>query len=332
MFRWQRTGSVLILVVWTICLLSILAVALGSRCAFALGLTDRLEQQLRASYIAASGVQQAAQTLISDKNISIDGVNDVWANNSNEFFERPFGGGTFTVSAPNFAAPGKPARAGLIDQERFINLNTATPEILKQLIQRASGIKSLEAVTIAESIVDWRDKDKEALPSGAEDYYYLGLSTAYECKNGPFESVEELLLVRGVTPEIFNRIRPYITVYGSGAVNINTADATVLEALGLSTFGVQGMLAYRAGEDDELGTDDDRVFNSAGALSAELRALVPAEDANRLVELASQKLIDVRSTAFEVRSVARLEGRENAGAQVIAVIDRENKVLSWEEH
>ena len=159
----------------------------------------------------------------------------------------------------------------------------------------------------------------------------MGLNTPYECKNGPFESVEELLLVRGVTPAIFKRALPYITVYGSGAVNINTADATVLEALGLSSFGVQGVLAYRAGEDDALGTDDDRVLNSAGALGSELQALIPAEDVNKLAELASQKLIGVGSTAFEARASARLEGRENAAAQIVAVIDRENKVLSWEE-
>ena len=317
MFRWQRTGSVLILVVWTICLLSVLAVALGSRCAFALGLTDRLEQQLRASYIAAAGVQQAAINLKSDENPSIDGINDVWANNSNEFLEHPFGGGTFTVGVSE-AAPSKHRRAGLIDQERFINLNTATPEMLKQLVQGVSGIKSLDAATIAESIVDWRDKDKEALPSGAEEFYYLDLNPAYECKDSPFESVEELLLVRGVTPEVFKRIRPYVTVYGSGAVNLNTADATVLQALGLSTLGVKGILAYRAGEDDTLDTEDDRVLNSAAGLSAELQALIPAEDANKLVELASQKLIGVGSTAFEVRSSAHID-------------ERENRVLSWGE-
>lgn len=329
MFRWQRTGSVLILVVWTICLLSILAVALGSRCAFALGLTDRLEQQLRSSYIAAAGVQQAAQILNSDESVSVDGMNDVWANNG-ALYEHLFGGGVFSISAPNAASPTKPALPGLIDQERFLNLNTATPEMLKALIQGVAGTKSLEATSIAESIVDWRDKDKEQLPSGAEEYYYLGLSTPYECKNAPFESVEELLLIRGMTPEIFKRIRPYVTVYGSGAVNLNTAGEEVLYALGLSSLSVQGLLAYRAGEDDKLGNEDDRVLVSANAFSADLQALMPAEDIKTLVKLSSQKLVDVRSTAFEVRSAARLD-RENTGTRVTAVIDRDNNVLSWEE-
>ncbi|HUY32908.1 MAG TPA: hypothetical protein VMV69_09015 [Pirellulales bacterium] len=55
---------------------------------------------------------------------------------------------------------------------------------------------------IADAILDWLDADDDQRPYGAERSYYVGQSPAYAPKNGPFASVEELLLVRGVTPQL----------------------------------------------------------------------------------------------------------------------------------
>ena len=55
---------------------------------------------------------------------------------------------------------------------------------------------------VADAIVDWLDMDSSPRPYGAEDDYYTALSPPYHCKNGPLDSLEELLLVRGVTPEL----------------------------------------------------------------------------------------------------------------------------------
>ncbi|MBI4340945.1 MAG: general secretion pathway protein GspK [Candidatus Omnitrophica bacterium] len=314
----------LILVVWTIVLLSVLAVGLGSRCAFALGLTERMEQTLRASYIAAAGVAHAVRVLGMDKQTSADGLSDVWANNEHLFAHQPFGAGRFTIRSPQHP----PGPYGLVDQERFLNLNTATPEILARLFQQAAGLKTLDALTIAEAIADWRDEDREPRPHGAEDFYYLGLSPAYECKDAPFESAEELLLIRGVAPAIYRRVRPLVTAHGSGSVNLNTAEEAVLAALGFSAQGVQGLLWYRAGEDDIGGTEDDRLLESVGAATGELAVAVPAEDLNRLAQLSQQRLVDVKSTAFAVH-VSAEAGRRELSADVEAIVDREGKVWAW---
>ena len=89
------------------------------------------------------------------------------------------------------------------------------------------------------SIIDWIDKDNQVtrLPfikhknSGAESSYYAGLVPPYKCRNAPFDIVEELLLVKGITPECFNRLRNYVTVYGDGKININYAPKRVIESL-----------------------------------------------------------------------------------------------------
>jgi general secretion pathway protein K len=89
------------------------------------------------------------------------------------------------------------------------------------------------------SIIDWTDGDDEItyLPFikyenlGAESTYYNKLKPSYECKNAPFNTTEELLLIKGVTPQIYDCIRDYITVYGKGEININCAPKRVLECL-----------------------------------------------------------------------------------------------------
>lgn len=85
------------------------------------------------------------------------------------------------------------ASFGLVDEASKLNLNTAT----------AAMLEGLPGMTpeLAAAIVDWRDSDDEVSENGAENESYLRLDPPYECKNAPFESVEELRLVYGMTME-----------------------------------------------------------------------------------------------------------------------------------
>jgi len=89
------------------------------------------------------------------------------------------------------------------------------------------------------SIIDWTDSDDQVthLPfikyenSGAESAYYGNFETPYSCRNAPLEVTEELLLVKGITQDVFECMHDYITVYGNGKVNINRASKLVIESL-----------------------------------------------------------------------------------------------------
>jgi general secretion pathway protein K len=89
------------------------------------------------------------------------------------------------------------------------------------------------------SIIDWTDNDDKVTylsfikneNLGAESSYYGNLEPPYRCKNAPFDTTEELLLVKGVTSQVYERIRDYITVYGEGEININCASKRVIESL-----------------------------------------------------------------------------------------------------
>jgi type II secretory pathway component PulK len=85
-------------------------------------------------------------------------------------------------------------RFRLVDESSRLNLNTATVEMLELLPRMTPAL--------AAAIIDWRDTDSDVSDQGAEDETYQRLNPPYRCKNGPFESVDELRLVAGMTPEI----------------------------------------------------------------------------------------------------------------------------------
>lgn len=98
-----------------------------------------------------------------------------------------------------------------------------------------------------DSLIDWLDYDDmdQEEPEGAENSYYMSLDNPYACKNGPMDSIEELLLIKGITPAVYFGdpeqeqlpLSEYLTVNGdpNGRVNVNTAPVEVLA----SVIGVQ---------------------------------------------------------------------------------------------
>lgn len=97
-------------------------------------------------------------------------------------------------------------RFGITDENSKLNLNVATPAQLLRLVEQSLGEDDEEVnpQEIVDAIIDWRDPDSN--PVGAADDteggYYKELQRPYRPRNAPFESVEELLLVKGVTLEL----------------------------------------------------------------------------------------------------------------------------------
>jgi DNA uptake protein ComE-like DNA-binding protein len=83
---------------------------------------------------------------------------------------------------------------GVDDEGAKVNINTASASVLQMLPGMTPDV--------ADAIVDWRDANDEPSPYGAESEYYGSLQPPYRAKNGPFETVEELMLVKGVTAEL----------------------------------------------------------------------------------------------------------------------------------
>jgi len=124
----------------------------------------------------------------------------------------------------------------LVDAHGRFNLNNLVKNDQPQtpyagMFRRLLELENLPP-DLAEAAIDWIDANSQAQPKGAEDIDYLGQSPPYRSANRPFDSVEELRLVKGFTAETVEHIRPYLTALPAGTtININTAPATVLAAM-----------------------------------------------------------------------------------------------------
>jgi type II secretory pathway component PulK len=272
----QKNGVILIAALWIVAILSLFAVTIGRQASISLRLASYDADKRKAYLIARAGMMRA----LSEKAIEyktgmssdIDAFSQSWASNEELFLRRAFGAGYYTVG---YEYPvlekgrGNPMMLyGLMDEQSKININTVSEETLINLLLYFDTDEDL-ALSIAGSIIDWRDADDVVASSargllyGAENGYYQALEQPYACKNAPFENIYELLLVKGVTTEILHKIKPYITVYGNGMININTASEVTLDAIIGPAFEGLGakIFQYRQGNDDKIGTKDDSWFS-----------------------------------------------------------------------
>src|SRR5207253_3613271 len=110
----------------------------------------------------------------------------------------------FSVVAPLGVDEGQQTpgyRFGVTDEAGKLNLNALvaldpTGKVAHDVLILLPNMTE----EIADAIIDWIDADDEPRANGAESDYYSGLG--YRCKNGPLDTLEELLLVRGVTPQL----------------------------------------------------------------------------------------------------------------------------------
>jgi len=128
----------------------------------------------------------------------------------------------------------------LIDENGKIN-RTIIDQLLRliDLLNRENFGDFHISYELVPSIIDWIDSDNEvtSLPfvkhenSGAESDYYSNLTPPYRCRNNSFETTEDILLIKGVTQQVFGCLQEFITVRGEDKININWASKHVIQSL-----------------------------------------------------------------------------------------------------
>jgi general secretion pathway protein K len=320
---------------WSLCLLASFAVILGYGVRQKLILVQRLDERDKLHFIAEAGVKKAIAEIKNTNGASQtnSALKDEWSNNIEAFSDIAVGNGKFNVCY-NYIDDVSGAQTvwwGMVDEERKININKINIEnmsVLKTLFRLVLNFDDTQAQELAASIIDWRDDDNLlSIEAGsAEDRYYMDLEYPYKAKNADFQVLEELLLVKGMTQDSFEKLKNYITVYGGGEININTASKIVLLSLGLNEPIVDNILAFRAGDDKIVGTSDDYVFNSSSEVVEKLNPVC------NLTELDKGLLnaLAVKSSNFLIRSVANLNNRQNTG-ETVCIVSWKGKILYWQE-
>lgn len=327
--RKKKCGFAVFIVLIAITVLSILAAgfALSMKVETTLAANANSDEQML--WLGRSGVEYARWILIQQASISsepYDALNQKWAGGTGDLNES--NSVLSTISLDNVPLGDGTVSVKIVDLERKININTATTPVLQQVLN-AMGVDASQISVISDSIQDWIDPDDNPRVAGAESDYYQSLNPPYYAKNAPIDDLSELLLIKGITPAMYGGgtdtnspgvsfghklgfgntpgaqesypfgLTNVFTAISSGKININTADANVLQLIpGVDSDTADEIVKYRAGPDGVEGNEDDTPFRSPGELSA---AGVNPQAAQQLSQLCT-----VRSSTFEVTVTATI--------------------------
>lgn len=316
--------------------MSIFSVILGYQVRQKLTLAQSLDERSKLYFITDAAIKKITVELKKEAEKPYDALGDAWSNNISAFREMDIGDGRVSVSYDymNEQSGIHEIKYGLVDEERKININKVSLPILERLFKIVLNLDQTNAQELAASVIDWRDSDSQlSIPLGsAEDIDYRSLQYPYEARDVDFEVLDEVLLVKGMTQDIFQKIKEYVTIYGNGKVNINTVSRPVLLALGLDDDIVDDIISFRAGEDGIIATYDDNIFDTASNIIPKLSQSHHLSD----IELAKLSLIVDQSLVtnsknFMAKAAARLNNNKKNAIELICVLNRNGKLLYWRE-
>ncbi len=320
---------------WAVCLLTIFSVVLGYQVRQKLTLAQRLDEKSKLHFIAQAGIMKAIAELKKEEQKVYDALGDTWSNNAGAFKEMAIGDGKVDIAYSYMDEKSGiyQTRYGLVDEERKININKAGMPVLERFFRIFVGLDETSSQELAACVIDWRDSDSQlSIPLGsAEDLDYRGLRYPYESKDKDFEVLEEVLLVKGMSQEVFEKIKDYVTIYGSGKVNINTVSRPVLMALGLNDNIVDDIMSFRAGQDGVIATADDKIFDAAADIIPKLSQSyhLSVSELAELSAVVDQYLV-TNSKNFMIKAAAKLNNRADT-VELNCVVNRGGSILYWRE-
>jgi len=304
--HYNNRGIALITVLLILSIIVAVAIELNRSSRAAIYDAANLSDGIKLTYIAKSGFYGAAALLANSDN-NYDTLRDDWAKTDilSVQSQTLFTDGYFMTIVED--------EAGKIPLNKLVNgneYNTDIKEILMRMLSQPEfGLDERKANEIVDSIKDWIDADNSVTGYGAETSYYSSLDPPYEAKNAPLDCIEELLMVKGTTKEIFygTKGKPGLAQFvtadnDDGKININTAPKMVLRSLatGISAELADKMDEYRRKEGNDLS-------------SPQWYKQVPGMAGVNI----SPELITVKSNYFKIISTGKMKNMEQSLSGVV---------------
>lgn len=207
----RQRGIALVLVLWATTLLTVIAASFVYSMRTDTLLGQNLAGLARAEAAADAGVQRALYEAFRPPGDMLrwrgDGLPHRW----------DFGDARLTIT--------------MLEVTGKIDLNTATDDLLKGLL-KSVGLTEEQSLALVDAIVDWRDEDDQPRPLGGEAVQYQAAGMPHRPTNAPFETIEELQRVLGMTPALYGSLEGALTVDSrQPGVNASIAPRPVLLAL-----------------------------------------------------------------------------------------------------
>ena len=280
----SRRGSALIVALWVILILTVLVGGMAFEMKVESNVAGFYRKRVKAQYLAQAGVEWTKALLnrkVSD--VLVDGELKLEAGQDAQLMEygyrvqkmgqgfemkRELGEGAFTLIVRPEAAKG--FNINLLAQQAANDPDARC--VLEEVLDQGEVPTELQDELI-DCLIDWVDQGDEHRLNGAESDDPFYKERGYEAKNGPLDSVEELLLIKGWTeaivfggpplekdgpalPGIYNKF----TVWGDGKLSVNDADELLLLGIcDIDELVVEDIKRARLGVDGEAGTLDDGI-------------------------------------------------------------------------
>lgn len=242
-----QEGVALIMVIWVLTILTVIVLSFSFMSRTETYSTVSFKEGIEKKFFAEAGIQRGItelfyRDLYKTQNIEFEG-REVWKTNGSPY-KGEIGSGYYVVR--------------ITDESGKVDINTASDVVLKNLLLNL-GVAIEDADIIVDSIMDWKDADDLYRLHGAEDDYYMSLKHSYRAKNADFETLEELILVRGITPEILygtaekKGLIDFITINSkTNTININAAPKEVLVSIpGITNEMADFIIEYRENKEIE---------------------------------------------------------------------------------
>lgn len=239
----SEKGVALLMVLWVLTVLMVIVLSFSLMARTETYATLAFKERMEMKFLAEAAIQRGIQEILYMKQnpqlAQLEG-SDIWKTDGTPYSGR-LGEGDYSVRITD--------ESGKID---INTLNDTSGIILKALLTQM-GVEDENADTIVDSILDWKDADDLVRLHGAESDYYMSLPNPYKAKNVNFDTLEELLLVKGVTYEIFfgsegkRGLVDFITINSNmNVINVNAAPKEVLMAVpGITPEIADAIVGYR---------------------------------------------------------------------------------------
>jgi general secretion pathway protein K len=323
-------GMVLIFSLVMVAVLSTLTINLSTKMNQEISLLQNSVDELKAEALAQAGINYGIAILKMDEDLQVDWLGEDWAELKELIFEEA------TVEI------------GIEDECGKINLNylgvrSEEEKVLRieQMLELCDNI-GLE-YAIVPAIIDWIDADDEVTvlssvngeDEGAENDYYTELPFPYPCKNAPFDTIEELLMVKGISKENYygeEGLGNFVTVFTNGKININTASKEVLQSTLRASIS-----SSKEESAEEVEMIDDTVIDGIidwriNEPFYELSSLEEFFSKDTVEKISGARLFDVKSSIFTITSKAKVGKIEK---KITALVERAYpyiKVRFWKEN
>jgi general secretion pathway protein K len=334
-----QEGVALIMVLWVITILSVIALEFSFAMRTEINITQHYKGEAQLYAYAEGGIQRAIAELIYKHDPKIQQLRQArkteevprdkkeWITDGRVYL-LPYDQGTCEIR--------------IVGESGKININAISEASLRKIIGQM-GLEGEVRDVVVDSILDWRDPDDFNHVNGAENDYYQSLKEPYNCKNGKLDSIEELLLVRGVTPDLFYGkkearregageaeaggqigLRDLFSIYSSGEqFDINSAAIPVLKAvLGLPTEVARSIVTGR--EEKGFLNQADLVLRvpEMEPFIAEAGKLIVYQSATPYYAIESKGKGKEGGAVQGIKAVVKIEPSGKTGYKIVQWVDR----------